>query len=462
MSTEGAELWREGHDRLADEQRKATLKTLQEDADTPADKVAAIQAVYHKDPSVLKQHVENLTRRITGKPTQPVVSQEQAQLARLAPIVARGKTPDQQALEFNQKQGDVSNQQSLARTQQETQQKQQNAFALIDQYIKDPEQNKAAKEDYVRKQAGINNTVKNIPGQAGQPYKNPNGQYVRPVLNSDGTIGEQPLPAGWTPPTPAPKPGQPKSGVSHGKNVFATLTPKGWVDAGNGEPLNDFRPAPSYAQVAPSMRAVQVVDPNDPNSTVYESIPEAIKSRAQGTQSTGYKTRAAVQKAFTTGAPAQNLASINTLRGHLSLLRNATEALQNGDTQLFNTWAQKYAQATGSAAPTNFQSMKVAVASELARTLTGKGATVQEIAQIQGPLDIADSPEQFSGALDTFDGQMQERSDALQQQYTSGMKGQPAFNAPAPKKGGTAKEGDTKVNSSGDKVKFHNGQWGPA
>ena len=32
----------------------------------------------------------------------------------------------------------------------------------------------------------------------------------------------------------------------------------------------------------------------------------------------------------------------------------------------------------------------------------------------------------------------------------------------APKKNAAPKEGDTKVNSSGDKVKFHNGKWGPA
>jgi hypothetical protein len=137
------------------------------------------------------------------------------------------------------------------------------------------------------------------------------------------------------------------------------------------------------------------------------------------------------------------------------LLRKAAEGLQNGDTQLFNTWAQRYAQATGGAAPTDFDTMKVAVASELARTLTGKGATVQEIAQIENPLSIADSPEQFNQAFDDFDGQMQSRLDSLQQQYESGMQGKPAFGGeskgPAPKKGGP------KV---GDKKKFPNGKTG--
>ncbi len=139
---------------LEDEKRKVTLKTLQEDAETPQDKVAAIDAVYHKDPGVLKQHVENLTRRLTGQPTQPVVPPAQAQQSRLAPIAARGATPNQQALTQQQASGDIANKQSLALQQQEAAQKQQQAFALIDKYVTDPDKNKALKEDYVRKQAG--------------------------------------------------------------------------------------------------------------------------------------------------------------------------------------------------------------------------------------------------------------------------------------------------------------------
>jgi hypothetical protein len=40
----------------------------------------------------------------------------------------------------------------------------------------------------------------------------------------------------------------PKPGVSGGKNVFALLTDKGWVNADTREPMHDFRPAPSFAQ----------------------------------------------------------------------------------------------------------------------------------------------------------------------------------------------------------------------
>lgn len=96
IGAEQAEQVRARNRELADEKRKVLLKTLQEDAETPQDKVAAIEAVYHQDPSVLKQHVENLTRRLTGKQAQPIVSPAEAQAQRLAPIAARGVPPEQQ------------------------------------------------------------------------------------------------------------------------------------------------------------------------------------------------------------------------------------------------------------------------------------------------------------------------------------------------------------------------------
>ena len=83
--------------------------------------------------------------------------------------------------------------------------------------------------------------------------------------------------------------GTPRVGVSGGKNVYALLTPEGWKNTLDGSILKDFRPAPTYAQVAPTMRAVQVVNPEEPGSTEYMSVPEAIKKHAQGTQSAEFK-----------------------------------------------------------------------------------------------------------------------------------------------------------------------------
>ena len=283
---------------LEDEQRKITLDTLLEDATTPQDKVAAIQAVYHKDPGVLKQHVENLTRRLTGKPTQPVVSPQQAEAQRVATVAAKGQTPAEQ---------------QLANTQRMLQWLQKLP----------PDERRAAEQILgVRMTSRLQNFVNPKTGEK-VTWDTANGETPGPdwVLSGTGApstderkradynalvaSGQVPKDAkgnplsyeawvaytaaqGRTQGEPA-KPGTPRVGVSGGKNVYGLLTPNGWVDAGTGKPLPDFRPAPTYAQIAPSLRTVQVVDPNDPTSTVYMSVPEAIKTHAQGTQSIGYK-----------------------------------------------------------------------------------------------------------------------------------------------------------------------------
>ncbi len=240
----GAERRRE----LEDEKRKGLLKTLLENAQTPSDQHAVYEAVYHQDPSVLKQHVENLTRRLTGKKPQPVVSPDQAQAARIAPIAARGKTPEQQQLEYEQ--------------------------AMI-----------AAR---AAAQEGVNASK---PAPAAKPvYK----EYTSPDGKQRQWFKVEEAPEGWvatqgSATATAPKPGTPHAGVSNGKNVFGILTPNGWVDPNTKQPIPDFRPMPNYAEVAPSIRAIEVVDPNNPSSTKIESIPQAIKSGAQGTKSADFK-----------------------------------------------------------------------------------------------------------------------------------------------------------------------------
>ena len=296
----GYEHARDRQEEIEDEKRKGQLKTLLEDATTPQDRMAAYDAVYHKDPGVLKQHVENLTRRLTGKAPQSVVNPQQAQASRVADLTARAQTPEQQTLTNTQRTLDWLNklppderraaEQILGVRMTSRLQNFRNAktgetvtwdtangetpgpdWVLAGNTVPKTTADEAKRSDYEALAA------------SGQLPKDAHGNplsyesWVAYAAAQGRTSGE-PV-----------KPGTPRVGVSHGKNVYGLLTPNGWVDAGTGQPLDDFRPAPTYAQIAPSLRTVQVVDPNDPTSTVYESIPEALKTHAQGTQSIGYK-----------------------------------------------------------------------------------------------------------------------------------------------------------------------------
>ena len=219
---------------LEDEKRKVTLKTLQDDAETPQDKVAAIDAVYHKDPGVLKQHVENLTRKLTGKPTQPVVPPAQAQQSRLAPIAARGVTPDQQAL----KQRGAEGQQDIGLAQQTQAAEQKRTFDLIDQYVKDPEKNQALKKDYIAKQAGVpvQRTLKE--------FTSPDGQQ-----RNWFTPGEEP--PGWNATQGATKAPLPKLTTVNGHRVL--------IDPSSGKITHDLGAA---SEVRTTTRETPITDAN--------------------------------------------------------------------------------------------------------------------------------------------------------------------------------------------------------
>jgi hypothetical protein len=108
-------------------------------------------------------------------------------------------------------------------------------------------------------------------------------------------------------PKPAPVHAEsPKVGTSKGKNEYGVLTKEGWKNTRTGEIMPDFAPLPNYAQVAPTMRAVVTVDPNNPNGAVYDSVQHAIKTHEKSPQSNEYKAGAATAHDKTTQAFAQS------------------------------------------------------------------------------------------------------------------------------------------------------------
>ena len=207
---------------LQDEQRQTKEAALQNQLSTGAISAAqygqGVNDLYAHEPAESRLgRIGRGLERAVGLKKRAAAQQQQADAALAAKpslradfarIEAGAKTPEQLAAEkrlaaiqtFTQE-GDIQNRQTTAKAQQD----QQRTFALIDQYITDPEQNKAAKEDYVRKQAGIMQTFKNLPGAAGQPYKTPNGTWVRPVQAADGSITEEPMPAGYNGPAARPQ-----------------------------------------------------------------------------------------------------------------------------------------------------------------------------------------------------------------------------------------------------------------
>jgi hypothetical protein len=114
------------------------------------------------------------------------------------------------------------------------------------------------KQEFARKQGGLAE-VEKPEAQSWKPidlqlkdgnkitaeYNAKDGSYRH--LGSEASMTPEELDGATAVPKPVHPP-SPKAGMSGGKNVFAVLTDKGWVDAGSKEPLKDFRPAPTFAE----------------------------------------------------------------------------------------------------------------------------------------------------------------------------------------------------------------------
>jgi hypothetical protein len=118
----------------------------------------------------------------------------------------------------------------------------QDSWSFFSKYIPQEELPKAQSE-WAMKNLGIAQTLKNIPGAAGQPIKGQDGRYYRPMQQGDGSIVQEPMPPDWTPgPAKAPVT---KTELINGKSYIM-----GWNPETQKFDRNMGEAPPNYAQVA--------------------------------------------------------------------------------------------------------------------------------------------------------------------------------------------------------------------
>jgi hypothetical protein len=127
------------------------------------------------------------------------------------------------------------------------------------------------------------------------------------------------------------------------------------------------------------------------------------------------------RKAFTTGTQGQQVTAINTAVEHLDLLQQAADALKNGSfvpgNALYNTVRRTF----GSAAPSNYATIKEMVDHEVGAVASKGVPTVNDVAS-QGKLGSASSsPEAIKGYIDTLIPLMGSKLNALHYQYQQAM-----------------------------------------
>ena len=142
---------------------------------------------------------------------------------------------------------------------------------------------------------------------------------------------------------------------------------------------------------------------------------------------TQYAARAAMRKSVTSGTYSQAINSANLVIQHLDALKNTVDGLGNTQFQPINAAKNAFAAQTGSTAIKQFNTTADAAASELAKVFKGTGvASEEEIKNWRSNLNVNDSPQQITAAIDTAVTQLlKSRLDTIATQYQAAM-GKPA------------------------------------
>ncbi len=114
-----------------------------------------------------------------------------------------------------------------------------------------------------------------------------------------------------------------------------------------------------------------------------------------------YEVRQSIKKQYTTGKPAANIVSLNTVIGHMGTLAEMAVRLQNNQAQFANELKNYVRDKMGKSEVNNFNMAATAVIDELAATFKASGVTDQAVNQWKDRIKQAQSPHQLADAIRT-------------------------------------------------------------
>jgi len=148
-------------------------------------------------------------------------------------------------------------------------------------------------------------------------------------------------------------------------------------------------------QIASYDSAISAREKAGPRGNALMAMVQQINPQYDETQ---YGVRVASTKDFAV-KNGNVVRSLNVAVQHLDTLQAASDALNNGNVPVLNAIAQRWAQATGSALPTNFNAVKDMVMGEVTKATIGSAGASGDRDKAQGILSNANSPAQLAGAI---------------------------------------------------------------
>jgi hypothetical protein len=130
--------------------------------------------------------------------------------------------------------------------------------------------------------------------------------------------------------------------------------------------------------------------------------------------------QASAVKDFSSGMSARRVTANNTAINHLETLDKLATDLNNSDVRIVNAAGNAFARATGSPAPTNFDSAKQLVAAEVIKAVVQNGGGVTERQEAADNIKSAGSPAQLKEIIKTYRELLGGQLSSLEQQYETG------------------------------------------
>lgn len=147
----------------------------------------------------------------------------------------------------------------------------------------------------------------------------------------------------------------------------------------NGNPLSFDDQIKSFGAKGGTVKAI-IEGRQDPPSSFAQSKPywQDVMTKVNAVDPDFNQQRAQLRKAFTVGKQSTEINAINTAMGHVGVLGDAIDALNNGNVPVLNSIANKFGVAVGQTPVTTFNTIVHRVGPELSKAYLGAGGSAGE------------------------------------------------------------------------------------
>lgn len=220
-------------------------------------------------------------------------------------------------------------------------------------------------------------------------------------------------------------------------DTHVTISMQGLQDRQNKNAaldMNDPSMAASVAAVANGSMKLGDVFGRGATTAQKAAFASAVKNMNPNYNSGDHDVENAVRRDFTSGHDSNTLNAVNTAYSHLDTFATAAKALKNGDVKGINSLANSLGVSVQNGASPQVVAglVKEALKGEMARALTGAGATVDEQRNIDASFSTANSLPTMLKVAEEAKTLLKGKQETLRNKYKSGTTGTPNFISDAP------------------------------